>query len=91
MRKVFLDTSFILSYINFNDELHENALKLEEKEKTLEELTQKLTEEETKIEEKKKKVETNTDLKYEKREAISTGEVNKENIEEALLMGLKLF
>ena len=37
--------------------------------------------EETKIEEKKKKVETNTDLKYEKREAISTGEVNKENIE----------
>ena len=29
MRKVFLDTSFIIAYINSNDELYENALKLE--------------------------------------------------------------
>ena len=35
MRKVFLDTSFILAYINSNDELHENALKLEETENIL--------------------------------------------------------
>lgn len=32
MIKVFLDTSFILSYVNSNDELHENALRLEEAE-----------------------------------------------------------
>lgn len=30
MRKVFLDTSFILAYVNSNDELHDNALRLEE-------------------------------------------------------------
>ena len=30
MRKVFLDTSFILAYVNSNDDLHENALRLEE-------------------------------------------------------------
>lgn len=30
MRKVFLDTSFILAYVNSNDELNENALRLEE-------------------------------------------------------------
>ena len=35
MKKVFLDTSFILSYVNSNDELHENALKLEEAEDIL--------------------------------------------------------
>ena len=35
MRKVFLDTSFILAYVNSNDELHENALKLEESENIL--------------------------------------------------------
>ena len=29
MKKVFLDTSFILAYVNSNDELHENALRLE--------------------------------------------------------------
>ena len=26
MSKVFLDTSFILAYVNSNDELHKNAL-----------------------------------------------------------------
>ena len=35
MRKVFLDTSFILSYVNSNDELHDNALRLEEAENIL--------------------------------------------------------
>lgn len=35
MKKVFLDTSFILGYVNSNDELHENALKLEESENIL--------------------------------------------------------
>ena len=35
MRKIFLDTSFILAYINSNDDLHENALKLEEAENIL--------------------------------------------------------
>ena len=35
MRKIFLDTSFILAYINSNDDLHENALKLEESENIL--------------------------------------------------------
>lgn len=35
MRKLFLDTSFILGYVNSNDELHENALKLEESENIL--------------------------------------------------------
>ena len=27
MSKVFLDTSFLLAYVNSNDELHENALR----------------------------------------------------------------
>lgn len=35
MRKVFLDTSFILAYVNSNDELHENALRLEKVENVL--------------------------------------------------------
>ena len=35
MRKVFLDTSFILAYVNSNDELNENALRLEEAENIL--------------------------------------------------------
>ena len=35
MSKVFLDTSFILSYVNSNDELHENALRVEEAENIL--------------------------------------------------------
>ena len=35
MSKVFLDTSFILAYVNSNDELHENALRLEETENVL--------------------------------------------------------
>ena len=35
MKKVFLDTSFILGYVNSNDELHENALRLEESENIL--------------------------------------------------------
>ena len=35
MRKVFLDTSFILAYVNSNDELHDNALRLEKTENIL--------------------------------------------------------
>ena len=35
MRKVFLDTSFILGLVNSDDELHENAIKLEEGENIL--------------------------------------------------------
>ncbi len=35
MRKIFLDTSFILAYVNSNDELHQNALKLEKTENIL--------------------------------------------------------
>ena len=35
MKKVFLDTSFILAYVNSNDDLHENALRLEEAENVL--------------------------------------------------------
>ena len=35
MKKVFLDTSFILGLVNSNDELHENAIKLEEAENIL--------------------------------------------------------
>lgn len=35
MRKVFLDASFILAYVNSNDELHENALRPEETENVL--------------------------------------------------------
>ena len=35
MKKVFLDTSFILAYVNSNDELHENALRLEDAENIL--------------------------------------------------------
>ena len=35
MKKVFLDTSFILTYVNSNDELHDNALRLEEAENIL--------------------------------------------------------
>ena len=35
MRKVFLDTSFIMGFVNSNDDLHENAIKLEETENVL--------------------------------------------------------
>ena len=35
MNNVFLDTSFILAYVNSNDDLHENALRLEESENIL--------------------------------------------------------
>lgn len=35
MKKVFLGTSFILGLVNSNDELHENAIKLEEAENIL--------------------------------------------------------
>ena len=35
MSKLFLDTSFILAYVNSNDELHENALRLDEAENVL--------------------------------------------------------
>lgn len=56
------------------------AKELQEKEAVLAELSSKLTLEESKIEDKKKKVEKNTDLKYEKREAINTLEINTENL-----------
>ena len=35
MKKIFLDTSFIMAYVNSNDALYENALKLEEGENIL--------------------------------------------------------
>ena len=35
MRKVFLDTSFIMGFVNSNDDLNENAIKLEEAENIL--------------------------------------------------------
>lgn len=35
MRKVFLDTSFIMGFVNSNDDLHENAIKLEAAENVL--------------------------------------------------------
>lgn len=35
MNKIFLDTSFILAHVNSNDELHENALRLEKTENIL--------------------------------------------------------
>ena len=35
MRKVFLDTSFIMGFVNSNDDLNENAIKLEETENIL--------------------------------------------------------
>ncbi|MGN1310100.1 MAG: chromosome segregation protein SMC [Clostridia bacterium] len=56
------------------------AKELEEKTAKLAELSSTLTLEEAKIEDKKKKVEENTDLKYEKREAINTLEINTENL-----------
>ena len=65
---------------NLSNNREKFAKELEEKEKLLEELSKKLTSEEANIEEKKKKVEANTDLKYEKREAINTAEVNNENL-----------
>ena len=54
---------------------------LEEKQAKLDELTQKLSSEELTIEEKKKQVEKNTEIKYEKREAISIAESNNENLD----------
>ncbi len=35
MKKIFLDTSFILGFVNSNDELHDMALRLEESESIL--------------------------------------------------------
>ena len=35
MKKIFLDTSFILAYVNSNDELHGTALRLDEVENVL--------------------------------------------------------
>ncbi len=65
---------------NLSNNREKFAKELEEKEKALEELSSKLTEEESKIEAKKKKIEENTDLKYEKKEAINTLDINNENM-----------
>ena len=65
---------------NLSNNREKFAKELEEKEKALADVSAKLTEEETKIEAKKKKIEENTDLKYEKKEAINTIDINNENM-----------
>ena len=54
---------------------------LEEKEKSLAEISLKLTSKEEEIESKKKQVEVNTDLKYSKKEALNTIDVNNTNMD----------
>jgi len=56
------------------------AKELEEKQNELNELVKKLSDEELKIEEKKKQIEENAEKRYEKKEAISIAESNKENL-----------
>jgi len=73
-------TSRIEKKTNLSTNREKFAKELEEKIAKLAELTSKLTLEEKKIEDKKKKVEENTDLKYEKKEAINTLEINTENL-----------
>lgn len=65
---------------NLSNNREKFAKELAEKGKALSELSAKLTEEESKIEDKKKRIETNTDLKYEKKEAINTIDINNENM-----------
>ena len=73
-------TSRLEKKTNLSNNREKFAKELEEKEKALAEISNKLTEEEAKIEAKKKKVEENTDLKYEKKEAINTIDINNENM-----------
>ena len=73
-------TSRIEKKTNLSTNREKFAKELEEKTAKLAELSSTLTLEEAKIEDKKKKVEENTDLKYEKREAINTLEINTENL-----------
>ena len=73
-------TSRLEKKTNLSNNREKFAKELEEKEKILEDLSSKLTAEEAKIEAKKKKIEENTDLKYEKKEAINTIDINNENM-----------
>lgn len=73
-------TARIEKKTNLSTNREKFAKELEEKTAKLAELSSTLTLEEAKIEDKKKKVEENTDLKYEKREAINTLEINTENL-----------
>ncbi len=73
-------TSRIEKKTNLSNNREKFVKELEEKETALAELSSKLTSAETAIEAKKKKVEENTDLKYEKKEAINTLEINTENL-----------
>ena len=73
-------TSRLEKKTNLTNNREKFAKELEEKEQALAEISAKLSEEETKIEAKKKKIEENTDLKYEKKEAINTIDINNENM-----------
>ena len=73
-------TSRLEKKTNLTNNREKFAKELEEKEKALAEISAKLSDEETKIEAKKKKIEENTDLKYEKKEAINTIDINNENM-----------
>ena len=73
-------TSRLEKKTNLSNNREKFAKELEEKTKSLEEVSSKLTSEEAKIEEKKKKIEENTDLKYEKKEALNTIDINNENM-----------
>lgn len=74
-------TSRLEKKTNLSNNREKFAKELEEKTSILAEISSKLTSEEAIIEEKKKKVEQNTDLKYEKKEAINTIDINNENLE----------
>lgn len=73
-------TSRIEKKTNLSNNREKFAKELEGKEKVLAEISSKLTAEEAKIEAKKKKIEENTDLKYEKKEALNTIDINNENM-----------
>ena len=73
-------TSRLEKKTNLTNNREKFAKELEEKEQALSEISAKLSEEETKIESKKKKIEENTDLKYEKKEAINIIDINNENM-----------
>ena len=73
-------TSRLEKKTNLTNNRKKFAKELEEKELALAEISSKLSEEETKIEAKKKKIEENTDLKYAKKEAINTIDINNENM-----------
>ena len=73
-------TSRLEKKTNLSNNREKFAKELEEKTKSLEEVSSKLTAEEAKIEEKKKKIEENTNLKYERKEALNTIDINNENM-----------